>query len=779
MKIMNGRDEEVLLKKYAENLPGLIFRLTVDQNKIPHLSFLCKEAGNLLKIDPREIEHNPSRLYDLVLPEERAEIRELFRRSMRTGEKIERDIFASLPDGSNHWFRIEATHRKLPGGRGDEWFGAALDVTDIRKEKRELSESKELLEGIFSSVEDAIFLIGPGRSVVQSANAAVEYIFGYRPDELEGETTEILHLDRESFEEFGRLTRKSLEQKQSFHGEFQMRRRNGEVFPTEHSITVLNPESGWNGGVVSVVRDITERKKLEKELRDSEKRYRDLVENLNDVVYLVDREGRITYVTPPVQTVLGYTPDKLTGTVFFPLVHPEDKGRIGQEFERTITGERIVTEFRIRVGSGEYLWVRTSSVPVYDTGGIVGLQGVLTDISGRKQAEEEKANLEKQFHHAQKLESVGRLAGGVAHDFNNLLSPILGYSEMLMEEEADAESCRELSEEIYKAAGKAADLTRQLLAFGRKQTLEMEVLDMNEVLKGLEKLLRRTIREEIDIDLQLSSESLPVMADQGQVEQVIMNLAVNAQDAMPGKGTMTIETGLLDLDEESADVYHGINSGLYAMLAVRDTGTGMDRETLDQVFDPFFTTKAQDKGTGLGLATTYGIVKQHGGSIHPYSEPGRGSIFKVYLPICREACPTEKSLEMRENAPRGTETILVVEDDDNVRDLAARILESLGYKVLEAPDGEHALHSAKVYEGPIDLLLTDVVMPKMRGREVSEKLSAVRPELKVLFMSGYTDRNISRDQILDQGAHFIQKPFGKVQLAVKVREVLDDRIPPH
>jgi len=387
-------------------------------------------------------------------------------------------------------------------------------------------------------------------------------------------------------------------------------------------------------------------------------------------------------------------------------------------------------------------------------------------------AEAERERLEKQFHQAQKLESIGRLAGGVAHDLNNLLIPILGYGELLLLESTDPEQRRENVEQILKAGRRARDLVRQLLAFSRRQTLEFRLIDLNKLLTNFQKLLRRTIREDVVIRM-LPAETLPlVKGDRGQIEQVVMNLAVNAQDAMPDGGTLTIETGQVELDEHYASLHDGVTPGPYVTLTISDTGTGMDSETLGQLFEPFFTTKEINEGTGLGLSTVYGIVKQHGGNVWAYSEPGLGAIFKVYLPISTESLPVGRPSPESQSAG-GSETILLVEDNEDVRELAFAILERNGYLVLVAESGPEALLLLEDHKGPLHMILTDVVMPEMNGRQLFEKVSTIYPDAKALYMSGYNRDVIAHRGVIDAGVNFIQKPFSVKLLTTRVREVLD------
>ena len=391
-----------------------------------------------------------------------------------------------------------------------------------------------------------------------------------------------------------------------------------------------------------------------------------------------------------------------------------------------------------------------------------------------QEAEERQRSevLEDQLRQAQKVEVIGRLAGGVAHDFNNLLTVISGYTDLTLGQLPEQDPLREDLEEIRNAAQRAAELTRQLLAFGRRQILTPKVIDLNAVVAGTEKMLHRLIEEDIELVAVPEPELWRVKADAGQIEQVIMNLAINARDAMPDGGRLTLETQNVELDDAYARAHVAVHPGPYVMLAVSDTGSGMDQETLGHLFEPFFTTKGPGQGTGLGLATVYGIVKQSGGNIWVYSEVGQGTTFKVYLP--RVDAPLDSATPLKPSASlRGTETILLVEDERGVRLLARRVLEGNGYAVLEAAEGLTAIELVRHHEGPIHLLVTDVVMPHMSGRAVADAVTSLRPTVKVLYLSGYTANAIVHRGVLDLGTPFLEKPFTPGTLVAKVREVLD------
>ena len=390
-----------------------------------------------------------------------------------------------------------------------------------------------------------------------------------------------------------------------------------------------------------------------------------------------------------------------------------------------------------------------------------------------KAERDERAALEEQLRQSQKMEAIGRLAGGVAHDFNNLLTIVSGYSELLLERLDQEDPMRPHIEEIKKAGDRAASLTRQLLAFSRKQVMAPQVVDLNRVVAGMNRMLQRLIGEDVELVAICCDDLWRVKADPGQIEQVIMNLAVNARDAMPKGGRLTIETANVELDETYSQRHLAIAPGPYVMLAVSDTGDGMDTATQARVFEPFFTTKEQGKGTGLGLATVYGIVKQSGGYIWLYSEPGEGATFKIYLPRAEGKVPEARKTEERVQPTMGSETILVVEDDEAVRGFVRGVLQSRGHTLLEAGNSNEALSLLRTHQQPIQLLLTDVVMPQMSGRELAQQLLALQPKMKVLFMSGYTDNAVVQHGALEPGTNFLQKPFSPERLMRKVREILD------
>jgi two-component system, cell cycle sensor histidine kinase and response regulator CckA len=422
-------------------------------------------------------------------------------------------------------------------------------------------------------------------------------------------------------------------------------------------------------------------------------------------------------------------------------------------------------EFRIKRKDGREIWLNDTAVVIQGSDSHPVMEGIIVDITDRK-------HLETQLQQSRKMEAVGRLAGGIAHDFNNLLTIITGYTDLALSRPSVPIELRADIERIENAAARAAALVRQLLAFSRKQVLQPKTLDLNSIVVNLDKLLRRLMDDNIEMTTAVQENVGQVKADPAQIEQVIMNLVVNARDAMPQGGRILIETANVDLDSAYADDHATVKPGRYVMLAVSDTGVGMDRETVAHIFEPFYTTKESGRGTGLGLSTVYGIVKQSGGYIWVYSEPAKGSTFKVYLPRIEEPAEEMATPQLQLNSQRGSETILLVEDEEAVRDLIQTVLSEQGYDVIPSRDPQHALQIAETFTHEIHLLLTDVVMPGMGGRELATRVSTCRRGIRVLFMSGYTDNVITSGGMLEKGITFLQKPFSPAQLVQKVRDVL-------
>ena len=555
--------------------------------------------------------------------------------------------------------------------------------------------------------------------------------------------------------------------------EHRLRRADGEYrLMSVRATPIFEPDGGireW----VGVHTDVTDQKISEQAVRDAQQRLEQVLASSPAILYtLVLKDSGIlgcSWISDNVRELFGYSAQEALAPDWWSNnVHPDDlEGVASRTVSDLFTAGSTASEYRFRHQNGAYRWIRSDVRLIRTpTGEPLVAVGSWTDITDVKL-------LEEQFRHSQKLEAFGQLAAGVAHDFNNLLTIINGYSDLLLDCMPPGDPMREMVGEIHKAGDRSAALTRQLLAFSRKQVLAPRVLDLNEIVSATDKMLRRLIGEDVRLITSRVPSLWQVRADPGQVEQVLMNLAVNARDAMPQGGRLTIETQNVALDDAYARTHPDASAGSYVMLSVTDTGSGMPADVIARMFEPFFTTKEAGKGTGLGLATVYGIVRQSGGHVEVTSEVGVGTTFKVYLPRT-EVEPDERAARARSLAPpRGTETILLVEDEEAVRDLAQMLLVKCGYKVLEAANGAEATRVVAEYDGPIHLLLTDVVMPGIGGRMVSEVITKRHPTVRVLFISGYTDDAVIRHGVLREDTNFLQKPFTPMRLATTVREVLD------
>ncbi len=515
--------------------------------------------------------------------------------------------------------------------------------------------------------------------------------------------------------------------------------------------------------------EIGERKRIEAALRDSEKRFRELADFLPQTIFEIDVEGRITFANRNALVNFGYTQDDLgRGLNASQMVAPEDREIAMQQMMGVMQGETSAgREYKAIRRDGSSFPVIIYSNPIVKEGIPLGLRGIIVDITEHKR-------LEQELFRSQKMESVGRLAGGVAHDLNNFLTTIVGYSELGMMKLETTQPLYKDLEEILRASDRAAKLTRQLLAFSRRQITEPEVINFNDVLGEMGKMLRHLIGEDIDLETSLAENLRSVKVDPGQIEQVIANLAINAKDAMPNGGKLTLETANVRLDGEFVSEDVVVAPGDYVKLSVNDTGVGIAKEDKEHIFEPFYTTKKEGKGTGLGLATCYGIVKQNGGYIWADSKINKGTTFKIYFPCVEEISKAPAKQESKEPLGKGDETILLVEDERSVRTISARLLREKGYRVLEAANGKEALTIAASFEsGQIHLLVSDIVMPELGGRELADQLLPEHPDMKVLFISGYPGEDVARRGGLSHGLVLLQKPFSPTLLEKEVRRCLD------
>ena len=630
-------------------------------------------------------------------------------------------------------------------------------------EEIERPAASRILATLIEASPLAIVTFDP-EGVVTMWNPAAERIFGWSENEALGARLPFVPAEKQ--EEFLALRRRALLGEVFTEPELHRRRADGSPIVVSVSTSPLRRPDGTIYGIMSILMDVTERKAAE----ESQARLTMAVEQAGESIVVTDTRGTIQYVNPAFERITGYDRVEVIGQ------NPRilKSGRQDPAFYRNLwetlrRGEVWRGTFLNRRKDGTLYEEDAVISPVRDPSGqVVNYVAVKRDVTDVRRMEE-------QLRQSQKMEAVGRLAGGVAHDFNNLLTAISGYSDLLLHRLPEYSTLRRDVEEIRKAGDRAAALTRQLLAFSRRQVLQPKVLDLNAVVTNMGQMLRRLIGEDIELSTDLSPSLSRVKADPGQIEQVIVNLAVNARDAMPDGGRITIATADADLSPAYAAAHPEVRPGPHVLLSVADTGHGMDDETQAHLFEPFFTTKERGKGTGLGLATVYGIVQQSGGHIRVNSAADSGSTFLIYLP--RVEAPEDGGQgAVRPPLPRpspGTETVLLAEDEEVVRRFAREILSGNGYKVLEAGNGREALLLSEAHRGEIHLLLTDVVMPKMSGRELTERIRPLRPDLRILYMSGYTDDAILRHGVLEDGIPFLQKPFTSEGLARKVREVLD------
>lgn len=615
-----------------------------------------------------------------------------------------------------------------------------------------------------NSALDGISILDPrGKQIY--ANGAFVGMMGYEsPEAMQGMSWRQIY-DPGDVLRLEEPVSKAVQRDGRWSGEISIRRHDGVVFPMEMSITLL-PQ----GGTVCVCRDITQRLEAVRARTEAETKYRLLVERVSAVSYIAELgiNGRWLYVSPQVETMFGFSAEEWLkdSDGWTRHVHPEDYPAIATAKDASDHGERFQAEYRIVRKDGRVIWVNDTAVVVPHNEHERVMEGIIVDITDRKA-------LENQLQQARRMEAVGRLAGGIAHDFNNLLTIIKGYTELALNRIKGQTEIRGDIERIEDASERAATLVRQLLAFSRKQVLQPKLLDLNAIVLGLDNLLRRLMSENIGMTTLTGEGVGTIKADPGQIEQVIMNLVVNARDAMPNGGRITVETANADLDAAYAREHVSMRPGRYVMLAVTDTGMGMNAETIAHIFEPFYTTKTSGRGTGLGLSTVYGIVKQSGGYIWVYSELDRGSVFKVYLPRVDESPELSGLAQTPAASRRGTETILLVEDEPAVRELTKTVLRAQGYSVLEATSPEDAERICGEGGAKIHLLLTDVIMPGISGRELAKRLTSLHPKMRVLFMSGYTYNVIAQGGMLERGIAFLQKPFSPSALAARVREVLD------
>jgi two-component system cell cycle sensor histidine kinase/response regulator CckA len=709
--------------------------------------------------------------YDLFSKENADALRAVDSQVVTTGAAVEAEEIAPLDDGIHTYFSIKCP-LKDESGNVSAVCGISTDITERKRAEDALRQSDTRTRAMIDAALDAIIAMDE-LGFIREFNPAAEKIFGYRRDETIGRPLADLIIPsglrdahRSALTHYlatgeGKVLGKRIE--------LQGCRADGTEVPLELSISRA-PGDG-PPMFTGFLRDITDRRQAEEAVRASEERFRTMADSAPVLIWISGLDKRCTWFNRQWLEFVGHTLEKELGDGWSESVHPDDISLCVSTFTPAFEERRTYSlEYRLRRHDGQWRWVFDKAIPLYRPGGeFVGYIGSCVDITERK-------HLEDQLHHSQKMDAVGRLAGGIAHDFNNLLTAINGYADITLDGLSAGNPLRDGVENIRKAGDKAAALTRQLLAFGRRQIIETKVLNVNEVVENNAKILSRVIGEDIQFVTTLDRGLRAIRSDPGQIEQILMNLAVNARDAMPQGGKLTIETRNVHLDDTYAENHAVDGAGDYIMIAVTDTGCGMDAETQAQIFEPFFTTKEVGKGTGLGLSIVYGIVKQNKGNIWVYSEPGKGTTFKVYFPQVEErASVAAKSGPLKLVVATHSEVILVVEDDDIVRQLVCAVLQKGGYQTISARNGAEALELCKQDDGRIGLVLSDLVMPEMSGPALIAQLSAITPGLKALHMSGYASDAVVRHGYVGSSIPFIQKPFSAIDLLQKVRDVLESK----
>jgi len=698
------------------------------------------------------------RFEDLAALEDRQGLAREIDSALAQGRPYRIEYQVRTPDGRERWLCDEGRGVFSPSGAACE--GVVFDVSRPHREAEEARRTAASLRLVLESAPLILFAYDARGVCILSEGQALASL-GIRSGAAIG------HLLREGFREYPRIIENC---ERSLAGESftAVVEFAGCVYQTHYS--PLRTARGEISGMIGVSVDLSNLRRTERALLETEGRYRQLVENAYDLVTEVSTDARHVWASPNYRTVLGYDPEQLVGRSIFDTLHPDDREHAVEVFAHLLEG-RQSGEARVRARHKDGTWrsFEASGGTFVTAAGERRAVIISRDVTARRTTEAALAQSEEQLRQAQKMEAVGRLAGGIAHDFNNLLTAIRGYGDLVLDALSPSDPLRRDIEEIGEAARRASELTGQLLTFSRRQVQQRRVLELNAVVSGLDKMLRRVIGEDLELRTRLDPVCGAVHADPGQLEQVLVNLAVNARDAMPMGGCLSLETSHID---RKAAVAAGLPPASYACLIVCDTGIGMDEETRRRIFEPFFTTKPPGKGTGLGLSTVYGIVQQSGGQIYVESSPKEGATFRIFLPKVDR--PVE-ALVLAERAARGrgSETVLLVEDEDAVRRLIQRVLEGDGYHVLDAESPAEALQLCQQYPEPIDLMLTDVVMPLMSGRELASRTATLRPEMRVLYVSGYMEDVVADHGVLEPDIDFLGKPFAPEELTRKVREVLD------
>jgi PAS domain S-box-containing protein len=739
-----------LLRTFPTPLVGLDDRA--------HVTLWNTAAERVFGWSEREILHQP---VPLVSQDTRSEFTALFQR-LRAGEHFRVITTRTSKDGRAVPVNLSAAGLIRPDGTFTGAVAMLVDLSEQRALRSALSDSEHRFAAVFDATPDAQLLLGATDHRVVEVNQAYLTMFGLTRGQVVGARAGmLLPLSRPRvaarlrtvFEDGRRLT----------DVEFWFDERRAAIVSAERMVIGSEPY------VLLVIKDVTARREAERALHESDALFRQITDTIDEVFWLTDTaKGTIVYVSPGYARIWGRTCESLYANPreWIEAIHPEDRERV---LHAALTKQTVGTydeEYRVVRPDGVVRWVRDRGYPVRDaTGNVFRVAGSAQDVTRQR-------DLEAQLRQTQKMESIGLLAGGIAHDFNNLLTVIAGNCDALLDELPKGEEAYAITGEIRDAGDRAAALTRQLLSFSRKEVMEARVVDLGSVVADTEKLLRRVLGEDVLLQILTGPEPLWVRIDPGSWVQVLMNLAVNARDAMPRGGKLTITTGWRELTDQDVEGLVGWERGRYAQLAVHDNGIGMSQELQTRIFEPFFTTKRVGEGTGLGLSVVHGIVTGNGGHIAVSSEVGQGTTFLMHLPTVTAARLQASTTHLLPTL--GSETILLVEDEESIRRFAVRALSSQGYTVLQAADGAAALGVIEKHDGPLHLVVTDVVMPRMDGRELADKLRELRPEARVLYVSGYTDDAVVRRGVLRAEVAFLPKPYDLPTLRRRVREVLDE-----
>lgn len=786
-------------RKQAENALQEKEYLLAESQRVAHIgSWLWEIAtGNITWTEetyriygrlPGAFALSPESFLGLIHPDDRSAMQEWIRACLNRENPGNLEFRIVLPDGNIRYI----------DGRGDllcdsenkpiRMVGTAQDITERKKAEYAIKEAELRFSSLVQTAGDAIIMSDKTGNIL-SWNSGAQKIFGYTEVDVIGKPLTMLMPERYMNDHLNGLERVVKTGQSQYLGkvfEFHGIRKDGTEFPLELSVNAwLTPKGLF---FLGIIRDTTERRRIEETLKESQERLRTIINTEPHCVKLLNADGTLIEMNPAgLAMIEADSLEHVKGASLYSLLAPEHLNAFKSHVEEVFAGGSGTLEFEIIGLKGTHRWLSTHSVPFRNSKGeIIALLGITRDIT-------EQRKLEDQLRQAQKIEAIGQLAGGVAHDFNNILSAIMGYTHLTLMKMGVDDPLRGNLSQILESSERAATLTHSLLAFSRKQVVSLTVLDLNDLVRKFEKFLLRLLREDIELKTICAdpSQSLPtgqagpldkggskggvmIMADKGQIEQVLMNLVTNARDAMPDGGLLTIKTERFELTEEFVSAHGFGKPGSFAMISVSDTGSGIDEETKQRIFEPFFTTKEVGIGTGLGLAMVYGIIKKHEGYINVYSEPGKGTTFRIYLPIVRAEAEKEESARPElASVMGGDETILLAEDDSSLRKLSTTVLRQYGYKIIEAENGEEAVIKFAENKDSVALVILDGIMPKKNGKEAYEEIKILRPDIKAIFVSGYSADIFGNKGVLDKETNFITKPVSPIVLAKKVRELLD------